>query len=66
MDNRLGSHLACVGPTHRLASDPNATIRVTVEITADFPWGVGDAIERGVSENATSLGFGRVSSSRVQ
>ena len=40
-----------------LASDPNATIRVTVEITAEFPSGAGDAIRRGVSENATSLGF---------
>jgi predicted AAA+ superfamily ATPase len=40
-----------------LASDPNATIRVTVEITADFPTGAGDAIKRSVSENATSLGF---------
>ena len=40
-----------------LASDPNASIRVTVEITADFPSGAGDAIKRSVSENATSLGF---------
>ena len=40
-----------------LASDPNATIRVTVEIAADFPSGVSDTIRRGVSENATSLGF---------
>ena len=40
-----------------LASDPNATIRVTVEIAADFPSGVSDTIKRGVSENATSLGF---------
>jgi predicted AAA+ superfamily ATPase len=40
-----------------LASDPNATIRVTVEIAAEFPLGVSDTIKRGVSENATSLGF---------
>jgi hypothetical protein len=40
-----------------LASDPNATIRVTVEIAAEFPSGVSDTIKRGVSENATSLGF---------
>ena len=40
-----------------LASDPNATIRVTVEIVAEFPAGVGDSVRRGVSENATSLGF---------
>src|SRR5262249_34151764 len=40
-----------------LASDPNATIRVTVEVAADFPAGVSDALKRAVSENATSLGF---------
>ena len=28
-----------------------------VEITADFPNGAPDYIERGVSENATQLGF---------
>ena len=40
-----------------LASDPNATIRVTIEIAADFPLGASDTIRRGVSENATNLGF---------
>jgi predicted AAA+ superfamily ATPase len=40
-----------------LASDPNATIRLTVEISAEFPGGVSDAVKRAVSENATSLGF---------
>lgn len=40
-----------------LASDPNATIRVTLEIAAEFPNGASDTIKRGVSENATSLGF---------
>jgi uncharacterized protein len=40
-----------------LASDPNAMVRVVVEIDAEFPAGVSDAIKRGVSENATSLGF---------
>jgi len=40
-----------------LASDPNATIRVTMEIAAEFPQGVSDAIKRAISENATSLGF---------
>jgi predicted AAA+ superfamily ATPase len=40
-----------------LASDPNATIRVTVEIDAEFPTGASDTIKRGVSENATSLNF---------
>ena len=40
-----------------LASDPNTTIRITLEIAADFPHGASDTIKRGVSENATSLGF---------
>jgi predicted AAA+ superfamily ATPase len=41
----------------RLTADPTATVKVTVEITADFDGGVGDATKRTVSENATSLGF---------
>ncbi len=40
-----------------LAGDPNASVKVTVEITADFPNGAPDYIERGVSENATQIGF---------
>lgn len=40
-----------------LTSDPNATVRITLEIAADFPDGASDTIKRGVSENATSLGF---------
>jgi len=40
-----------------LASDPRAAVKVTVEITADFPGGVTDQIKRAVSENATNLGF---------
>lgn len=40
-----------------LTSDPSATVRVTIEIAAEFPAGVSDAIKRAVSENATSLGF---------
>jgi hypothetical protein len=40
-----------------LATDPNAAIRVTVEIAAEFPYGASDAIKRAVSENASSLGF---------
>jgi hypothetical protein len=40
-----------------LASDPNATIRVVLEIDAEFPAGVSETIRRGVSENASSLGF---------
>jgi len=40
-----------------LASDPNATIRVTLEIAAEYPSGASDTIRRGVSENAGQLGF---------
>lgn len=40
-----------------LNSDPNANIRVTLEIDAEFPHGASDTIKRGVSENATNLGF---------
>ena len=38
-----------------LTSDPQATLQVTLEITAEFPAGVSDQIKRAVSENATSL-----------
>ncbi|MGE0395975.1 MAG: ATP-binding protein [Kofleriaceae bacterium] len=41
----------------QLASDPQATVNVTVEISAEFPNGVSDSVKRAVSENATSLGF---------
>jgi uncharacterized protein len=40
-----------------LSSDPNATVKVTVEIAADFPDGASDQIQRAVSENASLLGF---------
>lgn len=40
-----------------LASDPNANLKISVEIQAEFPLGVSDHIKRTVSENATSLGF---------
>ena len=40
-----------------LASDPQAELKITVEITADFPNGATDQIKRAVSENAKSLGF---------
>ena len=40
-----------------LDSDANATIRIALEIDADFPQGASDTIRRGVSENATSLSF---------
>ena len=40
-----------------LASDPQAELKITVEINADFPTGASDQIKRAVSENAKSLGF---------
>ena len=40
-----------------LTSDPQAALKITVEITADFPNGATDQIKRAVSENAKSLGF---------
>lgn len=40
-----------------LAADPNATVRVTVEIEATFPAGPSDQTRRAVSENAAALGF---------
>lgn len=40
-----------------LASDPNANVRLTVEISAEFPGGASDGIKRAVSENARSLGL---------
>jgi hypothetical protein len=40
-----------------LGSDPQAVVRVSVEISAEFPAGVADSVKRAVSENAGSLGF---------
>jgi len=40
-----------------LAKDSHATVRVRVEIAAEFPDGVSDQIKRAVTENASSLGF---------
>lgn len=40
-----------------LSSDPNANVKITVEIAADFSAGASDQIKRAVSENATNLGF---------
>lgn len=41
----------------QLISDPNAKVKITVEIQADFPSGASDQVRRAVSENAASLGF---------
>jgi len=40
-----------------LAADPNAEVKIRVEIQANFPTGVPDATRRAVSENAKTLGF---------
>jgi len=40
-----------------LNSDPNAAVRVVLEISADFPDGAKDTVKRAVSENAKSLGL---------
>ena len=40
-----------------LANDPQANVKVSIEVNADFPEGVSDQIKRTVSENAASLGF---------
>lgn len=38
-----------------LASDPNASVKVVVEISAEFPNGVKDSMKRAIAENANSL-----------
>ncbi|MBU0551512.1 DUF499 domain-containing protein [Myxococcota bacterium] len=40
-----------------LASDPHASVRVTVEINAKFPDGAPDHVRRAVNENAAQLKF---------
>jgi len=40
-----------------LAGDPNANVRLVVEISADFPDGASDGLKRAVSENARTLGL---------
>ena len=40
-----------------LVSDPNANVRVVVEISADFPDGVKDSTRRAIAENAHALGL---------
>ncbi len=41
-----------------LAADPNAEVKVRIEIEATFPNGAADQTKRAVSENAKTLGFG--------
>ena len=40
-----------------LISDPNASVKVVVEISAEFPDGATDTVKRAVSENSRSLGL---------
>jgi hypothetical protein len=40
-----------------LADDPTATVRVSIEITAEFADGASDTIKRSVNANADTLGF---------
>jgi uncharacterized protein len=41
-----------------LAADPNAEVKVRIEIEAMFPNGAQEQTKRAISENATVLGFG--------
>jgi hypothetical protein len=40
-----------------LVSDPNASVKVVVEISAEFPDGATGTVKRAVNENAKSLGL---------
>jgi len=40
-----------------LVADPNASVKVVVEISAEFPDGARDQLRRAVSENSRSLGL---------
>lgn len=40
-----------------LCSDPDASVTVTIEISAEYPNGVSDQLKRAVSENAAALGL---------
>jgi predicted AAA+ superfamily ATPase len=40
-----------------LGSDPNALVKVVVEVSAEFPEGAKETVKRAVSENARSLGL---------
>jgi len=40
-----------------LAADPNAEVKVAVEIQANFPSGASDQTKRAVTENAKTLSF---------
>jgi hypothetical protein len=40
-----------------LSSDPNASVKVVLEISAEFPDRATETVKRAVSENASSLGL---------
>ncbi len=40
-----------------LSADPNSSVKVVLEVSAEFPDGATDKIKRNVSENARSLGL---------
>ena len=40
-----------------LAADPNAEVKISVEIEGQFPDGASDQTKRAVTENARTLGF---------
>ncbi len=40
-----------------LCADPHASVKVTGELSAEFPEGASDQTRRAVTENASSLGF---------
>jgi len=44
---------------HVLAADPNAEVKVTIEISAECAQGASDQVKRAVSENARSLGISK-------
>jgi predicted AAA+ superfamily ATPase len=40
-----------------LTSDPNANVKVVLEVSAEFPDGASDTVKRAISENARNLGL---------
>ena len=40
-----------------LAADPNADVKVTLEIQVSFPSGASDQTKRAITENAKTLNF---------
>ena len=42
-----------------LTKEPNARVRITLEISAEFPEGASESTKRSVSENASTLKFDR-------